>query len=311
MSERIRKALEKIGIPGRDLYDLPTSNKTFPDGCNYRIEISGVERPEVLDALIDERDKRDIPVHKLVSMCMGSTLLDDEEIIRFAELAADAKMEVTAVPGPRPAWDNGRGVATDEGSRCGFRHRGCDQINYFLSDMMRCYELGIRGFMVTDEGLMWIITQLKRAGELPNDIKVKVSVWTGHANPGGAKVLQMIGADTFNPVGDLTLPMLASIRKVVDIPMDIYVYFFESFGGGNRFWETPEITRIASPCYYKLEPEVSSGIAYKPWVDPNKLSFLAREKVKYAEIIRDLVEKHYPDGKLSEQGVKDLAIPKP
>ena len=130
MSERIRKALEKIGIPGRDLYELPTSNKTFPDGCNYRIEISGVERPEVLEALIDERDKRDVPVHKLVSMCMGSTLLDDEEIIRFAELAADAKMEVTAVPGPRPAWDNGRGVATEEGRRCGFRHRGCDQINY-------------------------------------------------------------------------------------------------------------------------------------------------------------------------------------
>jgi hypothetical protein len=220
-------------------------------------------------------------------------------------------MEVTVVPGPRPAWDIGRGVATEEGSRCGFRHRGCDQINYFLSDMMRCYDLGIRGFMVTDEGLMWIITQLKKAGELPKDIKVKVSVWTGHGNPGGAKVLEMIGADTFNPVGDLTLPMLASIRSVVDIPMDIYVYFFESFGGGNRFWETPEITRIAGPCYYKLEPEVSSGQAYKPWVDPGKLSFLAREKVKYAEIIRDLVEKHYPEGRLSEQGAKDLAIPKP
>ncbi|MEM4727774.1 MAG: hypothetical protein QXD04_05945 [Candidatus Bathyarchaeia archaeon] len=48
MSESVKRALEKIGIPGRDLYDLPTSKKTFPDGCNYRIEISGVERPEVL-----------------------------------------------------------------------------------------------------------------------------------------------------------------------------------------------------------------------------------------------------------------------
>jgi len=34
MSEEMRKALEKIGIPGRDLYDLPTSSKSFPDGCN-------------------------------------------------------------------------------------------------------------------------------------------------------------------------------------------------------------------------------------------------------------------------------------
>lgn len=100
MSERVKRALERIGIPGRDLYDLPTSKKTFPDGCNYRIEISGVERPEVLEALIDERDKRDVPVHRLISMCMGATLLDDGEIIRFAELARDARMEVIVVPGP-------------------------------------------------------------------------------------------------------------------------------------------------------------------------------------------------------------------
>jgi len=46
-------------------------------------------------------------------------------------------------------------------------------------------------------------------------------------------------------------------------------------------------------------------------VDPGKLSFLAREKVKYAEIIRGLVERHYPEGRLSEQGAKDLAIPEP
>jgi hypothetical protein len=311
LSESVKRALEKIGIPGRDLYDLPTSKKTFPDGCNYRIEISGVERPEVLEALIDERDKRDVPVHRLISMCMGATLLDDREIIRFAELARDAKMEVIVVPGPRPSWDIGRQVWTEEGKRSGFRHRGCDQLNYFISDMMRCYELGIRGVMVTDEGLLWAITELKKIGELPKDIKVKLSVWAGCANPAGAKLIESLGADTFNPVGDLTLPMLASIRKVVNIPMDVYIYFFESFGGSNRFWETPEIARIASPCYFKLEPETSSGEAYKPWTDPKKLAFLAREKVKYAEIIMNLIDKHYPAAKISKQGASDLAIPKP
>ena len=42
--KRIRGFMEKEGIPGRDSYDLPTSDKTFPDGANYRIEIAGVER---------------------------------------------------------------------------------------------------------------------------------------------------------------------------------------------------------------------------------------------------------------------------
>ncbi len=40
----IEKIMEKHGIPGRDLGDLPDSPFTFPDGSHYRIEIRGVER---------------------------------------------------------------------------------------------------------------------------------------------------------------------------------------------------------------------------------------------------------------------------
>ncbi|MBC8248054.1 MAG: hypothetical protein H8E90_00115, partial [Anaerolineales bacterium] len=54
-------AMEKVGIPGRDAYDLPTSPKRFPDGAWYRMEISGIERPKVLEAVIDESQKRNMP----------------------------------------------------------------------------------------------------------------------------------------------------------------------------------------------------------------------------------------------------------
>jgi len=139
----------------------------------------------------------------------------------------------------------------------------------------------------------------------------KVSILAGHANPAGAKVLEMLGADTFNPVADLPLPMLAAIRKTIDIPIDVHVLLFDSFGGFNRMWETPEITRVAAPCYYKIEPGVSMGSLYKPWVSPDALAFIAREKVKTAETIIGLIEKNYPEAKLSKIGAKDLAIPKP
>ncbi|HDM26686.1 MAG TPA: hypothetical protein ENG27_00050, partial [Candidatus Bathyarchaeota archaeon] len=105
---RVSELMEKHGIPGRDLYELPTSEKRFPDGCHYRIEISGVERPEVLEAVIDEAEKRDVPVHRLISVVMGATLLDDRELTRFAEMARDAKMEVIMTPGPRRGWGLGR-----------------------------------------------------------------------------------------------------------------------------------------------------------------------------------------------------------
>jgi hypothetical protein len=46
-------------------------------------------------------------------------------------------------------------------------------------------------------------------------------------------------------------------------------------------------------------------------VSPESLAFAAREKVKNAETIIGLIDKNYPEAKLSEVGVKDLAIPKP
>ena len=303
--------MEKHGVPGRDLYGLPTSKKRFPDKCHYRIEISGVERPSTLEALIDEKEKRDVPVHRLISMVMGATLLSDDEMERFSRMAKEAKLEVIVTPGPRTLWDLGGQIRTPEGAISGIRFRGSDNLAYVIADIKRAIELGFRGFLVVDEGLLWLLNEMRKAGEIPKDVVFKVSILAGHANPAGAKVLEMLGADTFNPVADLPLPMLAAIRKAIDIPIDVHVLLFDSFGGFNRIWETPEITRVAAPCYYKIEPGVSMGSLYKPWVSPDLLAFMAREKVKTAEMIISLIEKNYPEAKLSKIGAKDLAIPKP
>ena len=309
--EEIRRNMEKHGIPGRDLYELPTSEKRFPDKCHYRIEISGVERPSTLEALIAEMDKRDVPVHRLISMVMGATYLSDDELKSFARMARDAKLEVIATPGPRALWDLGAQIRTPEGALSGLRYRGSDNLSYVIGDIMRAIKSGIKGFLVVDEGLLWLLSQMRKAGDLPKDVVFKVSIFAGHANAAGAKVLEMLGADTFNPVADLTLPMLASIRKVIDMPIDVHVVIFDSWGGINRIWETPEITRVCAPCYYKIEPGTSAGALYKPYTSPEHLAFLAREKVKMAEIIISLIEKNYPEAKLSRRGPSDLAVPKP
>ncbi|MCK4433534.1 MAG: hypothetical protein KAV48_06330, partial [Methanomicrobia archaeon] len=210
--EKIRSAMEKYGVPGRDLYELPTSSLRFPDGANYRMEISGVERLSTLEALVDEMEKRDVPIHRLISVVMGSTYLDDEELEGFAKLAKEKKMEVVMTPGPRSGWDVGRQIATPEGVLSGARIRGSDNLSYLAADIIRCAEMGFRGFLVMDEGALWLFSQLRKEGVIPKDAVFKVSIYAGHGNAAGAKVLESLGADTFNPLGDLTLPMFASIR---------------------------------------------------------------------------------------------------
>jgi hypothetical protein len=262
----------------------------------------------VLQALIDEKDKRGVPVHRLISTVMGSTLLSNEELEEFAQVAHDSRLEVILTPGPRALWDTGRQVATPEGGLCGIRYRGMKGIIEVVDDILHCIDLGFRGFLVVGEGGLYALNELRKAGHIPKDVVFKLSIFAGHANPAGAKVLETLGADTFNPVGDLTLPQLAAIRQAVKIPMDLHVYLFDAWGGFNRIYETPEMAKVCSPCYFKIEPGPSCGGLYKPW--GSGLERLARDKVVYAERLVGIVEENWPEAKLSEVGASDLAIPK-
>jgi len=311
----VQDMIAACGIPGRDAYDLPTSTKRFPDGAWYRMEISGVERPSTLEALVDEMAKREMPVHRLICTVMGSTLLDDVELRDFAQIAADARVEVIITPGPRSGWDTGRQLATPEGALSGLRYRGSDQLSYVVAEFLRCIDIGFRGFLVIDEGLLWLLGELKKRGDIPQDVIFKLSVFAGHASAAGGKLLQSLGANTFNPVGDLSLPQLASIRQAVEIPMDLHIYLSDSFGGFNRFYDAPEMARVCAPCYYKIEPgpalAAGPGAIYRPWTSQAFLAEMAREKVKYAQIIHELIQASFPEATMSRQGAPDLAIPRP
>ena len=154
------------------------------------------------------------------------------------------------------------------------------------------------------------MNKLKEIGEIPKDITFKVSIFAGHASPAGGKLLQELGAGSFNPVADMSVPQLAAIRQATDFPIDIHIMLMPSFGGFNRFYDAPEITRCVQPVYYKFEPGPSMAL-YTPWSSVEGLSFLAREKVKWAEIVRNIIQDNYPEAKLSKLGAKDLAIPQP
>ena len=185
MSGKIMKALERLGMPKGDLYELPPSPKTFPDGANYRVEISGIETARVLEATIDEAHKQGVPFHRAISMVRGATLFTRDELREFASIAHEARVEVIITPGPRPTWDIGRQVATPEGVISGLRLRGMDSVRHYLMDIERCIQVGFRGFLVWDEGVLSLLNSMKQNGDLPQDVVFKMSIFAGHANPGG------------------------------------------------------------------------------------------------------------------------------
>lgn len=308
--DQVSQFMEQAGVPGRDLYERPASGKSFPDGSHYRIEMSGIEGPKVLEALIDERRKRNVPVHRLVSFCQGGTLFDDAELKDYCQMAAEDKIEVIAIPGPRAAWDGGRQFVTPEGARCGMNLRGSDEVRKVIADLMRMYDLGMRGFMLVDLGVLAMVKTMQEQGNFPKDVAIKLSVWAGVSSAAGALLADKIGASSFNPVADLNLAQMAAIRSVTSLPIDFYIWTFDSYGGTNRIYDAPEVAKIYAPCYFKFEPAGSSAGTYSPFTSEAEHITLTRKKIKWAEWVINHVQENDPNVKLSPQGAADLCIPK-
>jgi hypothetical protein len=310
--QKIRDFMEKEGIPGRDAYDLPSSNKTFPDGAHYRIEIAGVERASTMEALIDEARKRNVTVHRVIAAVGGSTYCDFEELRAMAQMAIEEKIEMVMTVGHRKGWDVGsKEISTAEGAMQAFRLRGSDHISYHIADIMRNIEAGHRGFLVYDEGILFLLNKMRAEGLIPKETIFKFSVFGGYCSAAGAKVVESMGVNSMNPSSDVSLPILGSIRKSVDIPLDVYIIIVDSFGGMFRAYEAPEIARVASPCYFKFEPGTSETDIYKPWITETWHQGLIREKVKIASIVLEIMQRHAPELKISEKGVADLVLPVP
>lgn len=307
--QNLEQVLQELGLPTQDNLHLPSSELRFPDGGHYRIEISGVERVSALETLIRESERQDIPVHRIIATVGGATYLTQSELNDFAQIAKEKRIEVVMTPGPRRAWDNGRQMLTDEGLVSGMRMRGMTGVRHWLKDIDRCMQAGIRGFLVADEGLLWLVTQLKQKGVIPADVIFKLSVFAGQANPAGAKVAQSLGANTLNPLADLDLPMLSAIRSSIDIPMDIYLCLVNSMGGFVRFYEAAEIARITAPCYFKFEPGPSESQLYAPWNPPEYHDNMIKERVRNAAVAIELIQRENPELKCSPTGGLDLAIP--
>jgi hypothetical protein len=311
--EEIRNFMEeRVGVSGRDLWSLPSSTRTFPDRAHYRFEIAGVERPSTMASLIQEAQRRKVPIHRVIATVGGSTYLDFQELKEMARMARDEKIEVVMTVGHRKGWDSGsKEMSTPEGSMQGFRLRGSDHLSYWLADMMRNLEAGFRGFLVYDEGLLLILKRMREEGFIPPETVFKFSVFGGYCSGAGARVAASMGANTLNPISDVSLPILASIRKSVEIPLDVYISVVDSFGGMFRAYEAPEIARVASPCYFKFEPGTSEGEIYKPWISEAWHQDFVRQKVRLASIVQEIMERHGPQLGCSSQGAEDLVLPCP
>ena len=305
---RAHELLAGLGLPETDLYGLPDSGKRFPDGARYRVEIPSVEGPRVLEAVLDEAERREVQLHR-VSQGSGVMLLTDAEILEMCAMAREAGLELSLFVGPRASWETGAASVSSAGKVLGAQHRGQDQLAYALEDVLRGVSLGLRGVLVADAGLLWVLRDLKEKGELPEDLVVKVSVQLSAANAAAVKAMEGLGAGTYNTPTDLSLAQLAAIRAVTDLPLDVYVEAPDDFGGFVRHYEIPDLVRVASPVFVKF------GLRNAPNIYPSGTHLeatavtLGRERVRRAEIGLSMLDRYFPEAETTEGATIFPGIP--
>ena len=293
-----RRYLAGLGLPDRDLGELPTSGKRFTDGAQYRIEIPSVEGPAPFRAVVEAAAERALRIHR-ISQGSGMLLLTDDEIREMVALGRDRDIEVCLFVGPRAAWDVGAQVTAPAGRVVAGSLRGADQLAYGVEDVLRGCRLGVRSILVADTGQLWVLGRMKRAGDLPADLEIKVSISLPVTNPATARLLEELGATTLNLPVDLSLAQIAAIRRAVELPLDVYVEGADDFGGPVRYYEIPELVRVAAPVHLKFTVRNAPGL----YPSGEHLAGLAvasaRERVRRAAIGIALLRRHDPDATAS------------
>lgn len=296
--DETRAFLRRLGLPGGDAYDLPTSEKRFSDGAQYRFEVPGIQGPAAMESLLDQLDKYGIAIHR-VTQTKGIMTLLDSEIEQMVELANQNQVQLVLAIGPRATTDTSATAKTEEGKRIGYRLRGQEQIVRSIEEVKRASALGVKGFLVYDEGCLWVLNEARKAGEIPKDCHFKMSAHAGISNPCSAKLMESIGLDSINPVRDIQLQMLSAMRQAVDVPIDIHTENPSSSGGFIRHYEVPEMIRIAAPIYLKTGGSVAGTHSW------DTTSEQAKQRAKQVALVKRVIDAYCPEAVASSKGSID------
>lgn len=300
MMDDTKNFLKTLGITSQDASYV--SNKRFNDGGQYRLEIPGIQSIEALKTVIKTCKESDMFIHR-VTQTKGIMLLSDDEIKQMVSLANSAEIELFLAVGPRAVYDTSATANTKEGARIAYRLRGFDNLVYAIEDVKRAVDFGVRGILLYDEGLLYVLSKMRDAGEIPKNTHFKLSAHAGVSNPASAKLFESIGLNSLNPVRDLQIPMLASIRSAIDIPLDVHTENPKSSGGFIRHYEVPQMIKSAGPIYLKTGGSVAKTHS---WDTTEKDAI---KRVKQVSLVNRVIDKYYPDAVISPQASKDLVIP--
>lgn len=297
-----RDYLESIGFPRADSFELPDSKKVFSSSGQYGIEVASAQTPAVIKTMLKSIKKYSFKPNRFTET-RGIFRLSDDDIKEMVNICTGENMGLILSVGPRAFYDTSASARSEQGARISYRLRGMENIVHAVEDVKRAISFGVRGILVYDEGLLFLLGKMKKDGLIPSNVALKISVHCGHGNPFSLHLLEQQGATSVNVVGDLELPMIASCREAVNIPIDIHTDTPKSSGGFIRTYDVPDLIRIGSPIFLKSGAISSPAHAHLP-SDQD-----IDNRIYQANLVFRMIERYCPEAVVVSQEDICVALP--
>lgn len=258
-ASRARQWLCDNDLPYSDEIALEASGLEFADGGHYGVEVPVVNNLEVLEATLGLLRKEGLPVTRF-NETLGAFLLSDAEAQEMLDLCRVSGVGMLFALGPRPEYDRKAAFYRGGfGASQGRRINNNDAIAQSAEEAIRLTEMGCRGLIAYDLGVIRMLSEMRKAGVLPADLMIKSSSHCIVSNPLTARVYHENGVNSVTTMHDLGLAVLQDMRKgspnlTIDLPTDVY----GSKGGFIRFYEVPELVQICSPVMLKTGASAQS-----------------------------------------------------
>lgn len=258
-ASRARQWLQDNGLPHSDEIPLEASGQEFADGGHYGVEVPVVNNFKVLEMTLRMLREEGLPVTRF-NETLGAFLLSDAEVKDMLDLCRESGVGMVFALGPRPEYDRKAAFYRGGfGASQGRRINNNDAIAQSAEEALRLTEMGCRGLISYDLGVIRMLSDMRRAGVLPADLIIKSSSHCIVSNPLTALVYHENGTDSVTTMHDLGLAVLQEMRKAaphltIDLPTDVY----GSKGGFIRFYEVPELVQICSPMMLKIGASAQS-----------------------------------------------------
>lgn len=275
----------------------------FTSGGKYGIEISSVNSLEVLKELLAFSKEYSFQPDR-VDECRGFSRMPKLEMKEIVSICSDRGIGFFTGISSRSMYDLGGYAKSVNGNRASYKIRGDSGILNGYDEIRRAIDLGIRGFIIYDEGLLYFLKVQRSEGKIPDEVVFKASVHLGVSNSYSAILMNELGANTLNPVPDLSLGILKEIRNKIEIPLDIFTDTSSDAGGFLRTFEVNDIIKHCAPVYLKCGSISQKHQNHLPGHHE------IRERVRQTRCVLDVIEKEHTKNDRVNSNEYTLGIPK-